>query len=196
LHTVARVTPPDLIENWYYDEISDRFRQGDVLMIGDWPGFYGLYQKRDTCAVFDQFDVTVYPAGPAGIRRSYAGGHTFAIPKAAREPEAGLALAKYLTSFDVQWHEAGVGGHTPVRQSVFEKMRSSLSGQGGTERDAKRMAALEETLNHYAMIPPKFSEYPQIEDILWSGVQEAMTGKQTAKEALLLMEKKVREVFL
>jgi multiple sugar transport system substrate-binding protein len=196
LHTVARVTPPDLIENWYYDEISDRFRQGDVLMIGDWPGFYGLYQKRDTCAVFDQFDVTVYPAGPAGIRRSYAGGHTFAIPKAAREPEAGLALAKYLTSFDVQWHEAAVGGHTPVRQSVFEKMRSSLSGQGGTERDAKRMAALEETLNHYAMIPPKFSEYPQIEDILWSGVQEAMTGKQTAKEALLLMEKKVREVFL
>jgi multiple sugar transport system substrate-binding protein len=196
LHTVARVTPPDLIENWYYDEISDRFRQGDVLMIGDWPGFYGLYQKRDTCAVFDQFDVTVYPAGPAGIRRSYAGGHTFAIPKAAREPEAGLALAKYLTSFDVQWHEAAVGGHTPVRQSVFEKMRSTLSGQGGTERDAKRMAALEETLNHYAMIPPKFSEYPQIEDILWSGVQEAMTGKQTAKEALLLMEKKVREVFL
>jgi len=196
LHTLERVTPPDLIENWYYDEISDRFRQGDVLMIGDWPGFYGLYQKRDTCAVFDQFDVTVYPAGPAGIRRSYAGGHTFAIPKAAREPEAGLALAKYLTSLEVQWHEASVGGHTPVRQSIFEKMRSSLSGQGVTERDAKRMAALEETLNHYAMIPPKFSEYPRIEDILWSGVQEAMTGKQTAKEALLLMEKKVREVFL
>ena len=52
-------------------------------MIGDWPGFYGLYQKRETCTVFDQFDVTVYPAGPAGIRKSYAGGHTFAIPKAA-----------------------------------------------------------------------------------------------------------------
>ena len=196
LHTVERVTPPDLIENWYYDEISDRFRQGDVLMIGDWPGFYGLYQKRETCAVFDQFEVTVYPAGPAGIRKSYAGGHTFAVPKAAREPEGGLALAKYLTSFDVQWQEASVGGHTPVRQSIFEQMRSTLSGQGVTERDAKRMAALEETLNHYAMIPPKFAEYPRIEDILWTGVQEAMTGNQTAKEALLLMEKKVREVFL
>jgi multiple sugar transport system substrate-binding protein len=193
LHTSDHVTPPDLIENWYYDEISERFRQGDVLMIGDWPGFYGLYQSRETCAIFDQFDVTVYPAGPAGIRKSYAGGHTFAIPKSARDPEGGLALAKYLTSPEVQWHEASVSGHTPVRQSIFKKMKAQ-SGQG-TEHDAKRMIALEETITHYAMIPPKFSKYPFIEDILWSGVQEAMTGKHTAKETLLLMEKKVREVL-
>jgi multiple sugar transport system substrate-binding protein len=193
LHTVDRVTPPDLVGSWYYDEISDRFRRGDVLMIGEWPGFYGLYQKRETCAVFDQFDVAVYPAGPTGIRKSYAGGHTFAIPKAAPDPEGGLALAKYLTSPEVQWHEASAGGHTPVRQSIFKKMKAQ-SGQG-TEHDAKRMAALEETITHYAMIPPKFAKYPFIEDILWSGVQDAMTGKYTPKEALLLMEIKVREVL-
>jgi len=195
LHTVDRVTPPDLMENWYYDEISDRFRQGDVLMIGDWPGFYGLYQKRETCAVFDQFDVTVYPTGPTGIRKSYAGGHTFAIPKAAREPEGALALAKYLTSPEVQWYEASLGGHTPVRQSIFQKMKATQSGQG-VERDVKRMRALEETITQYAMIPPKFAQYPLVEDILWSGVQEAMTGKHTPREALLLMEKKVREVLI
>jgi len=193
LHTVDRVTPPDLVENWYYDEISDRFRRGDVLMIGDWPGFYGLYRSRETCAIFDQFDVAVYPAGPTGIRKSYAGGHTFAIPKAAHNPEGGLALATYLTSPEVQRYEASVSGHTPVRQSIFIKMKAQ-SGQG-TEHDAKRMIALEETITHYAMIPPKFAKYPFIEDILWSGVQEAMTGKHTAKETLLLMEKRVREVL-
>lgn len=191
LHSVDHVTPPDLIENWYYDEISGRFRDGDVLMVGDFPGFYGLYQKRETCKVFDQFDVAVYPAGPAGIRKSYAGGHSFAIPKAARDPEGGLALAKYLTSSEVQWHEASVGGHTPVRKSIFEKIKSTQSG-----RDAKRMAVLEETVTQYAMVPPKFARYPLIEDILWSGVQEAMTGKLTAKETLLLMEKQVREVLI
>jgi multiple sugar transport system substrate-binding protein len=193
LHSVDRVTPPDLIENWYYDEISERFRKGDILMIGDWPGFYGLYRSRDTCPIYDQFEVAVYPAGPAGIRKSYAGGHTFAIPKAARDPEAGLALAKYLTSPEVQWHGASVSGHTPVRQSVFKKMKDQ-SGQG-TEHDTKRMAALEETITHYAMIPPKFAKYPFIEDILWSGVQEAMTGQNTPKDTLLRMEKKVREVL-
>jgi len=195
LHTVEQVTPPDLIENWYYDEISDRFRRGDVLMAGDWPGFYGLYQKRETCQVFDQFDVAVYPAGPAGLRRSYAGGHSFAIPKAARDPEGGLALAKYLTNSEVQWYEASVAGHTPVRQSVFEKMKSALSAQGCAARDAKRMTALEETITHFAMIPPKFAKYPFIEDVLWAGVQEAITGKQSPKESLNRMERKVQEVL-
>jgi multiple sugar transport system substrate-binding protein len=193
LHSVDHVTPPDLIENWYYDEISDRFRRGDVLMIGEWPGYYGLYQKRETCAIFDQFDVASYPAGPAGIRRSYSGGHTFAIPKAARDPEGGLALAKYLTSPEVQWYETSVSGHTPVRQSIFQRMK--VQSRQGTEHDAKRMDALEETITHYAMIPPKFAKYPLIEDILWSGVQEAMTGTHTPRETLLLMEKKVREVL-
>jgi multiple sugar transport system substrate-binding protein len=193
LHSVDRVTPPDLIENWYYDEISERFRRGDVLMIGEWPGFYGLYQRRETCTIFDLFDVAVYPAGPAGIRKSYAGGHTFAIPRAARDPNGGLALAKYLTSPEVQWYEASVSGHTPVRQSIFEKMKAQSTE--GTKQDAKRMTALEETITHYAMIPPKFAKYPFIEDILWSGIQEAMLGKNTPRETLLLMEKKVREVL-
>jgi multiple sugar transport system substrate-binding protein len=195
LHTVERVTPPDLIENWYYDELSERFRRGDVLMLGEWPGFYGLYQKRETCQVFDQFDVAVYPAGPAGLRRSYAGGHSFAIPKAARDPAGGLALAKYLTGPEAQWHEVSLGGHTPVRQSVFEKMQANFSREGAIERDAKRMAALEETITHYAMIPPKFAKYPLVEDILWAGVQEAITGKLTPREALLFMERKVHEVL-
>jgi multiple sugar transport system substrate-binding protein len=195
LHTVERVTPPDLIENWYYDELSERFRRGDVLMLGEWPGFYGLYQKRETCQVFDQFDVAVYPAGPAGLRRSYAGGHSFAIPKAARDPAGGLALAKYLTGPEAQWHEVSMGGHTPVRQSVFEKMQANFSREGAIERDAKRMAALEETITHYAMIPPKFAKYPLVEDILWAGVQEAITGKLTPREALLFMERKVHEVL-
>jgi hypothetical protein len=55
------------------------------------------------------------------------------------------------------------------------------------------MAALQETITRYAMIPPKFAKYPPIEDILWVGVQEAITGRQTSKAALLLMEKQVRE---
>jgi len=196
LHSVDCVTPPDLIENWYYDEISDRFRRGDVLMVGEWPGYYGLYQKSETCMVYEHFDVAVYPAGPAEIRKSYAGGHSFAIPKAARDPEGGLALAKYLTSPDVQWHEASVSGHTPVRQSIFEKVRAAQSGKGRVaERDARRMTALEETITHYALIPPKFAQYPLVEDILALGVEEAVNGAFTPRESLALMEKKVQEVL-
>lgn len=57
-------------------------------------------------------------------------------------------LAKYLTSPEVERHEASAGGHTPVGKSIFEKVKASQTG-----RDAKRMAAFEETINHCAMIP-------------------------------------------
>jgi multiple sugar transport system substrate-binding protein len=190
LHSEDRVTPPDLITHWYYDEVSERFRRGDVLMIGDWPGYYGLYQSRATCAVYDQFGVAPYPAGPAGLRRAYAGGHTFAIPKAARDPEGGLALAQYLTSAEVQHHEASVGGHTPVRASVFANIKAAQTG-----RDAQRLAVLEETINHYAMIPPKFARYPLVEDILWIGVQRAMIGERTPRQTLAWMEHQVEEAL-
>jgi len=47
-----------------------------------------------------------------------------------------------------------------------------------------RLAALEETINLHAMIPPRFARYPLVEDILWEGVQSAIAGEQSPKEAL------------
>ncbi len=192
LHTVDRVTPPDLLERWYYDEVSDEFRRGHVLMIGDWPGFYGLYKDPQTCTVIEQFDVAVYPPGPSGLRKSYAGCHSFAIPQAARDVDGALALLRYLISPAVQYFEASACGHTPVRRDVFDRVTRELP-RGS--RDARRMAALQETIERYAMVPPKFARYPMVEDILWAGVQQAITGAQTAQAALAAMERQVEEVL-
>lgn len=192
LCTVDRVTPPDLLERWYYDEISEGFRMGRLLMIGDWPGFYGLYKNPRTCAVIKQFDVAVYPTGPAGLRKAYAGGHSFAIPAAARDVEGALALLRYLVGADVQYFEASESGHTPVRRSIFDRVKRELPSGG---RDARRMAALEETILRHAMIPPKFARYPLVEDILWVGVQRAVTGAQAPRAALQAMERQVEEVL-
>jgi len=192
LHTVDRLTPPDLLDRWYYDDVSEGFRRGKVLMIGDWPGFYGLYQHAETCAVIDRFDVAPYPSGPAGLRRAYAGCHSFAIPKAARDLDGALDLLRYLVNEEVQSFEATTSGHTPVRRSMFERVKRTLPSGS---RDARRMEALEETVTHYAMIPPKFARYPLVEDVLWVGVQRALTGISTPREALTMMEQQVREVL-
>ena len=192
LHTLDRVTPPDLLERWYYDEVSEEFRRGHVLMIGDWPGFYGLYKDPQTCAVIEQFDVAVYPAGPTGVRKSYAGCHSFAIPKAAPDVQGALLLLRYLISPEVQYVEASRSGHTPVRRTVFDRVKGELP-EGS--RDARRMAALERTIEHYAMIPPRFARYPMVEDILWSGVQQAITGAVTPQTALQAMERQVEEAL-
>ena len=161
-------------------------------MVGDWPGFYGLYKDPQTCAVIEQFDTAVYPAGPAGVRKSYAGCHSFAIPKAAPDVQGALLLLRYLISPEVQYVEASRSGHTPVRRTVFDRVKGELP-EGS--RDARRMAALERTIEHYAMIPPKFARYPMVEDILWSGVQQAITGAVTPQAALQAMERQVEEAL-
>lgn len=191
LCTVERLTPPDLLERWYYDEVSEGFRMGHLLMVGDWPGFYGLYKDPKTCAVIEQFDVAVYPAGPAGLRKAYAGGHSFAVPKAARDLDGAMTLLRYLVGADVQYVEASAG-HTPVRRSIFDRVKRELAPGS---RDARRIAALEETIVRHAMIPPRFARYPLVEDILWVGVQRAVTGAQAPRDALVAMARQVEEVL-
>ncbi len=192
LHAADRVTPPDLLDRWYYDEVSEGFRRGQVLMVGDWPGYYGLYTDPRTCAVIDRFDVALYPVGPAGVRRAYAGCHTFAIPRAARDLDGALALLRYLVSPGVQYAEAAAGGHTPVRRSVFDRVRAGLVPGS---RDARRMALLQQTVEQHAMIPPRFARYPQVEEVLWVGIQRAVAGHVTPRRALQAMEDQVREVL-
>ncbi len=92
----------------------------------------------------------------------------------------------------MQYFEASACGHTPVRRDVFDRVTRELP-RGS--RDARRMAALQETIERYAMVPPKFALYPMVEDILWAGVQQAITGAQTAQAALAAMERQVEEVL-
>jgi multiple sugar transport system substrate-binding protein len=198
LHTVDRVTPPDLLENWYFDEVSEGFRAGQVLMVGDWPGYYALYQSPETCAVYDRFEVAPYPAGPAGLRRSYSSSHSFAIPRAAPDPQASLALAHYLTSPAVQRREAAAG-HTPVRSSLFAELKiQAASAAPGTPaaRDARRLAALEATVQQYLLLPPRFARYPLIEDILWLGLRAALAGECSVSAALARMAAQVEEALI
>ena len=62
-------------------------------------------------------------------------------------------------------------------------------------RDARRLAALQETIEKFALIPPKFARYPLVEDILWEGVARAITGAQSPRAALQAMTQQVEEVM-
>ncbi|MDR7400991.1 MAG: hypothetical protein QN155_02015 [Armatimonadota bacterium] len=46
-----------------------------------------------------------------------------------------------------------------------------------------------------AAILPRFARYPLVEEILWVGIQRAVAGIQTPREALRSMERQVREAL-
>lgn len=88
-----------------------------------------------------------------------------------------------------------------MRQSACAKVKAMQSGRDPSAdsirsgRDVRRMSALEETIAHYVLIPPKFARYPLVEDILWMGVLSVITGERSATAALGLMEEQVVEVL-
>ena len=178
MHLGRRVTPRDLI-NWHYDDISASFRAGDAAMVSDWPGSYHLYRDPASCRVADRVGLALLPEGPAGIRAAYAGCHSFAMTRDARDPAAAAALMRHLSSVDAQLGEARRGA-IPCRASALAAIRSEVAGDPAVAERWRLLADTEQTM----IVPPRFAAYPQCEDALWRNVQRAMIGEVSPADAV------------
>lgn len=178
LYEKKRVTPREL-PSWHYDEISQRFREGGAAMVADWPGSYHLYRNPETCKVADHVGLALLPAGPAGIRAAYAGCHSFAVPRNSRNKQGGLALLRFLTSFESQINEARQGA-IPCCSNALDQVRNESAGH---DTDARRWSLLAET-ERTMIIPPRFAAYSECEDVIWQAVQRAMLGTVSPEVAV------------
>lgn len=178
LYQTRHVTPREL-PSWHYDEISLAFREGGAAMVADWPGSYHLYRNPATCRVSEQVGLALLPAGPAAVRAAYAGCHSFAIARTAPNVDGGVALLRFLTSFDAQLDEARLGA-IPCRASALRRVQEEAAAH---PIEARRWALLAET-ERTMIIPPRFAAYPQCEDAIWQAVQQAMLGTMTPADAV------------
>lgn len=178
LHHRRRTTPLEL-PHWHFDEVSLAFRRGEAALVADWPGSDHLYRDPRTSAVADRTGLARLPAGFGDRRAAYAGCHSFAIPKRARNPEGALSLLHFLTSRESQLDEAERGA-LPVRRSAFAAMREAAESD---PRKARRLDLLAQTSDDL-IIPPRFAAYPDCEDAIWRGLQKAMTGVLSPRGAM------------
>lgn len=178
LHHRRRVTPRQL-PSWHYDEISASFRRGEGAMVCDWPGSHHLYIRRATSAVADRTGVALLPTGPSGTRAAYAGCHSFAIPKTARNREGAARLLQDLTSTAAQLEEARRGA-IPVRASALAQVRAEAAAE---PTEARRWDLLTQT-QQAMIIPPRFAAYAACEDALWHAIQRAMEGLVSPRTAV------------
>jgi multiple sugar transport system substrate-binding protein len=148
-------------------------------MVCDWPGSYHLYTSPTTCWVADRVGLALLPEGPAGSRAAYAGCHSFAIPRGARNRPGGVALLRFLTSPESQLDEARRGA-IPCRAGTLARIQDEVAHDA---REATRWQLL--TATEQAMIvPPRFAAYPDCEDAIWRWIQQAMEGRMSPAEAV------------
>jgi multiple sugar transport system substrate-binding protein len=189
LHHVRRVTPRELA-GWHYDEISAAFRDGRSALVCDWPGSYHLYMNAATCRVADRVGLALLPAGPAGVRAAYAGCHSFAIPRGARNRSGGAALLRFLTSPESQLGEARRGA-IPCRVGVLAQIRDEAAANPAEALRWQLLAESERTM----IIPPRFAAYPDCEDAIWRTVQQAMEGTMTPSVAVRRAASEVERIM-
>ncbi len=179
LYAEDKVTPQDLPE-MRYDEISGLFLEGHCAMVADWPGGFCRYCDPGLSRVAGRFQLALYPVGPAQHRWVYAGGHTFAIPSRVSDEEGAKALLKFLTSAEAQWHEAQHGA-IPVLNSVQGRLKAEYNPDS---LEGQRLAMLEQTVDSHMLLPPRFPQYPAIEEALWTSLQKGFTADWTVDDAL------------
>lgn len=179
------LVPPEIVA-WHYDEVHQWFRTGRAAMVGDWPGYYADYCAADS-PVRERFALALYPNGPIGVSRVYGGSHTFALTRRGAEQTEAVALLRFLTSPEQQLLEAEQGS-TPVRFSVMRHIE-----QQATPRERQRWEALSAAIER-VVIPPKFEQYPLVEQTLWTTVQQAMIGSIEIDDALHLLTVRITNI--
>jgi multiple sugar transport system substrate-binding protein len=181
------LTPREL-PDWHYDRIHECFRSGRAAMVGDWPGYYGLYRDPRVSRVHDRLGISVYPEGPAGKSLSYGGGHTFALTKRGISKPEALELLLFLTSADQQLLEAR-NGCVPVRRSVMTRIQEESDGANGA-----RLSILERVIAENMLVPPKFARYPRVEEVVWRTVQRAVIGEASVNESLSYLREQIKQI--
>jgi multiple sugar transport system substrate-binding protein len=179
---------PSELPDWHYDKVHECFRAGRAAMVGDWPGYYGLYRDASVSRIHDRLGLSPYPKGPAGTSLAYGGGHMFALTRrGANNPDA-FKLLLHLTAPEQQMVEAR-NGCVPVRRSVMRNMQSEADAA-----NRARLAMLEDVISEHILVPPKFAAYPEVEDVLWHAVQYVMTGQLGIGEGLHLIKTQIKQI--
>ncbi|MCE5308716.1 MAG: extracellular solute-binding protein [Acidobacteriales bacterium] len=175
----AKASAPQ-VPDWHYDEVTKCFLDGRSAMTTDWPSGYHLYTNPATSKVAGKFGVALYPVGTCGRRFVYSGGFTFAIPTSVRHLDAALSLLRWLVSAGCQEVEMR-NGAISARTEVHRK--AAASAAPGSQ-EAARLELLGQVIANDMLLPPRLKEYPEIEEVLWSTIQCAFTGRMSPEDAL------------
>lgn len=179
MHARRKSTPREL-PAWHYDEVSACFRSGHAAMVADWPGSDHLYRSPSTCSQIDDVELHPLPTGFADRRAVYAGCHSFAVARNAANKEGALLLLQYLTSHGSRLFEAQQGA-VPVTRAALDHVRAEASSDA---RATRRWQLLSEQIDNALIIPPRFTNYPACESILWRALQRVMLGEVSARAGL------------
>ncbi len=116
---MLRLYGPPAADTLDFTRASDLFKAGKVALYMDSPSFIGTFIDKEKSAVAGKFDITVWPAGPAGSR-PYITSWIMCIGKFSKNKEAAWYYAQWNTTKEAGLLMAQGTGLAPSRTSVLK----------------------------------------------------------------------------
>jgi multiple sugar transport system substrate-binding protein len=189
------VIPADT-PNLLWPEVAQNWCDGNIAFYLEWYGWYSYFQDPASCpAIAGNFDLERGPTGAGeDAHTGWAGAHAFSVTRASENPEAAVALVKFLSSEAVQYEEAQLGV-LPVRDDVWSRVIADASASD-VPLDMERLELAQLQISEDFFTPPIFPDWisftnswsPALQGIILGdvGVEDGVTG--AVEETRLLME--------
>lgn len=184
---VGKISPEGVLS---YGEEDSRgvWQTGNAVFMRNWPYAYALGNGDDS-KVKGLFDVTTLPTG-GGNDKSAAtlGGWNVAVSKYSKNPEASIALAKFLASKEAQKQRALVGSQLPTIVSLYDDAEIK-----------EKQPIIPRWKDVFLQAVPRPSaptkvKYNEVSSKFWSAVHNTLSGKGSAKENLEVLEAELTDL--
>jgi multiple sugar transport system substrate-binding protein len=168
---------PAELPSWHYDQVDAALGSGHVALAAAWPG--ATSSLRGAAAGAD-LEPHPYLSGPLGMR-SYAGCHSWAIPKTCGDLDGAVRLVERLCSAEANALEAASG-------AVCAHVGAFAAVRPADEIDARRLAITRATIAEGMITYPPLVRFPAVEDAGWTALHRALRRELEPAAALDRMQ--------
>jgi multiple sugar transport system substrate-binding protein len=168
-------------------ETHTSFIQGQSPFARNWPYMYNLAQDKSQSKVVDKVGIAPLPAGDHGSVAAL-GGWMMGINKFSKHKKEAWEFIKFMTGPEGQKLSAIYGGKTPTYLPTFNDPEVQKAYPLFADKNYVQGVS--------AAIPrPVSPDYPKISDVIQIEVSKAITGKETAEQAVKNMEAQLKQIL-
>lgn len=170
--------------DWHYDEVDAALLDGRLDAAAAWPGGWGAIAASPLIGHLRPFP---YLSGPR-CRVSYAGAHSWGIPKTCGDLDGAVDLLTRLVGAEMQAADA-VGG------SICAHEGAQRADRPVGEIDGERLTVTRRMIAEAMITYPPFARFPELEDAGWSALSRALRGLSTPAAAAATIQAVASEVL-
>ncbi|BDR93548.1 extracellular solute-binding protein [Vulcanisaeta souniana] len=188
LHVKYKITHPRT-PDFFYDDVSQAFKTGEVVMVLDWPGWDYVFRDPRQSSIWDDFSIALPPQGKGGLW-VYGGSHGLSVIRWSKRKGLATTFVLFMVSTENQYFESKSQGFLPARTSVFAML---LDSSKDNYFENHRLSVYRKIIEE-AYLPVKVVKWREFTENIWPILNKAVRGEIKAEEALKNAYEKVKHL--